>query len=47
MEEKEQLYEVDGKRVSKEELDKIANDPNKRLKKLNERVFKTLQKLFS
>jgi len=47
MENKEQLYEVDGKKVSKEELDEIANDPNKRLKKLNEGVFKTLQKLFS
>jgi hypothetical protein len=41
----EQLIEVDGVKVTKEQFQEMNNNPNIRLKEITPGVYKTLQKL--
>jgi hypothetical protein len=45
MSDKQQLVEVDGKKVSQEELEQMGSDPTIRVKKMEEGVFKTLKRM--
>jgi hypothetical protein len=40
-----QEYEVDGKKISKEEFEEMQKDSNIRLKEVTDNSFKTLKKL--
>lgn len=42
----QKLVEVDGKKISQEELEKLQQDPSVKVKPLQEGVFKTLKKMF-
>jgi len=41
----EQLIEVDGQKITKEQFTEMQKNPNIRLKLISEGVYKTLQKL--
>ena len=45
MEENKKEIEVNGKKVSIQELQELEKNPSIRLKKLSEGIFKTLQRL--
>ena len=42
----EQLIEVDGKQITKEQLEEMKKDTNIKLKEISPNVYKTLEKMY-